>query len=134
MKKLSMIAIAVMLSAVAIFSSNTQAQTKPVNLENFDAITNVAKNPGSITETPIYNKKGKLLYSVKRYDETGLPKDIDRLVRNQYVDFDIIGVEEVVIPSGSNSIYFVHIANDKKLETVKVYNGESEIVNEYKKG
>jgi hypothetical protein len=134
MKKLSMIAIAVMLSAGAIFSSNIQAQTKSVNLENFDAITNVAKNPGSITETPIYNKKGKLLYSVRRYDETGLPKDIDRLVRNQYVDFDIIGVEEVVIPSGSNSIYFVHIANDKKLETVKVYNGESEIVNEYKKG
>ncbi len=134
MKKLSFIAIAAMFSAGVIFSSNTQAQTKPVNLENFDAITSVVKNPGTITETPIYDKKGRLLYSVKRYDESALPKDISRIVRNQYYDFDIIGVEEVVIPSSSNSIYFVHIANDKKLETVKVYNGESEVVNEYKKG
>jgi hypothetical protein len=133
MKKLSLIAIAVVLSAGIIFSSATQAQTKAVNIESFSA-TNVVTNPGSVTETPIYNKKGKLLYSVKRYDESALPKEISRMVRNQYYDFDIVGVEEVVIPSGSNSIYFVHIANDKKLETVKVYNGESEVVNEYKRG
>lgn len=112
---------------------NTQAQTKAVNIESFTT-KNVSNASAYLMETPIYSKAGKLLYTVKRYDESALPKDISRLVRNEYDDFDIVGVEEVVIPSNGNSIYFVHIANDKKLKTVKVYNGESEIVNEYKKG
>lgn len=133
MKKISLAAIlAVMLSAG--LTLQTKAQTKTVDIENFSKKTISEKAPAAITETPIYNKAGKLLYIVKRYDETALPKDISRMVRNEFYDFDIVGVEEVVIPSNSNSIYFVHIASDKKLKTIKVYNGESEVMNEYKKG
>jgi hypothetical protein len=38
------------------------------------------------------------------------------------------------LPSDNNSTYFVHIASDKKLKTVRVYNGESEVIKEFKKG
>ena len=132
MKKLSLAAIiAVMLSA---FTLQTQAQPKAINIENFSSFSANRKLPVKISEMPVYDKAGKLLYTVKRYNESALSKDISRMVRNQYYDFDIIGVEEVVFPSNSNSIYFVHIGNDKKLETVKVYEGESEVVHEYKKG
>lgn len=113
---------------------NTNAQTKAVNIENFNT-KNVNENaPVILSETPVYNKAGKLIYTVKRYDESDLPKDISGLVRNEYYDFDIVGVEEVVVPSNNSSIYLVHIANDKKLKTIRVYNGESEVIKEFKKG
>jgi len=133
MKKISLAAIiAVMLSAgLAI---QTQAQTKAVNIERLDEATVNLKNPVNITETPVYNKAGKLLYTVKRYDESALPKEISRMVRNQFYDFDITGVEEVILPSDTNSIYLVHIGNENKLKTVRVYNGGLEVINEYKKG
>ena len=129
MKKISLAAIfAVMLSAG--FTLQSKAQTRTVSIENYSTPTAKAV----ITETPIYNKAGKLIYTVKRYEATTLPKEISRLVRNEFVDYDIAGVEEVVLPSDDNSIYLVHIVNDKKIKTVRVYNGESEVINEYKKG
>ena len=132
MKKISLAAIILMLSAG--LTLNTQAQTKAVNIESFNAKTIGEKAHAISTETSIYNKAGKLLYTVKRYEESALPKNISRMVRNEFYDFDIMGVEEVVLPSNSNSIYFVHIANDKNLKTVRVYNGESEVIKEYIKG
>lgn len=129
MKKISLAAIlAVMLSAG--FSLQTKAQSKTVNIENLGAAT-VGVN---ISEMPVYSKAGKLLYTVKRYEAQELPKDVSRMVRNQYYDFDIIGVEEVVIPENTNSIYFIHIGNEAKLKTVRVFNGESEVIKEFKKG
>jgi len=133
MKRISLATIiAVMLSAgLAI---KTKAQTKAVNIERLDESTVNLKKPAYITETPVYNKAGKLLYTVKRYEESSLSKELSRMVRNQFYDFDIIGVEEVMLPSDSNSIYLVHIGNENKLKTVRVYNGELEVINDYKKG
>lgn len=133
MKKISLAAIfAVVLSAG--FTLQTQAQYKAINIEDLSAATLNVKAPVKLTEMPVYNKAGKLVYTVKRYEASALPIEINRMVRNQCYDFDIIGVEEVAFPSNNNSIYFVHIENDKKLKTVKVYNGESEVIKEYKRG
>ncbi len=133
MKKISLAAIfAVMLSAG--LTLNVQAQTKAVNIENFGEKIANEKTPAAITVTPIYDKAGKLLYTVKRYESAGLPKEVSRMITNGFSNFDISGVEEVVLPLNNNSIYFVHIANNKNLKTVKVYNGDSEVINEYRKG
>jgi len=129
MKKIFLAAtIAVALSAG--ITTQSKAQAKAVNIENFAAPISAKENT-PLTETMFYNKAGKLEYVVKRYQQNELPKNISRLVRNQFYDFDIIGVEEVIVASNNNSVYFVHIANNKKLATVKVTNGETEIVNEY---
>ena len=113
----------------------TSAQAKSVKPAYFNLpAKNVSSANDAVAAMPVYNKAGKLAYSVKRYEEKGLPKDISRLIRNQFYEFDIIGVEEVVPASNDNSIYFVHIANEKEIKTIKVYNGESEIIKEYKKG
>ena len=113
----------------------TSAQAKSVKPAYFNFPEN---NVSAVNETvavmPVYNKAGKLAYTVKRYDEKGLSKNISRLIRNQFYEFDIIGVEEVVPASNDNSIYFVHIGNEKELKTIKVFNGEPEVVKEYKKG
>ena len=132
MKKISLAAIILLLSAGLTLT--TQAQTKAVNIEYLTAANISEKAPVALTVTPVYSKSGKLLYTVKRYEAAGLPKAVRRLMINEYEDFDIVGVEEVVLPSDNNSAYFVHIANDKKLKTVRVYNGESEVIKEFKKG
>lgn len=115
-------------------TSTINAQTKVASIENFSTNNSASKTKTVLNETPYYNKSGKLIYTIKRYNESGLPTDISRMIRNQFYDFDIAGVEEVVVPSDNNSFYFVHITNDKNLETVRVYNGESEVINKYKKG
>lgn len=113
----------------------TNAQAKSVKPVYFNLTAN---NVSTVSETgtamPVYNKAGKLAYTVKRYGEAGLAKDISRLIRNQFYQFDIIGVEEVVPASNDNSVYFVHIGNEKELKTIKIYDGESEVIKEYKKG
>jgi len=123
---------------IAIFSTGfvmqTNAQAKSVKPDYFNLTATNVNAVNSTAVMPVYNKAGKLSYTVKRYDETGLPKDISRTVRNQFYEFDIIGVEEVVPASNSSSTYFVHIGNDKQLKTIKVYNGETEVIKEYKKG
>ena len=116
------------LSAVAfalIMTAGIHAQTRTVNLENI---------PADKTETRIYDKNGKLLYSVYRYDETELPKEVKSLVRREYSDYDIAGVEEVKTPGNLTSIYFVHVQNETTLKVVKIFNGETELVKEYKRG
>ncbi len=131
MKK-TFLAIIIAAALSAGLTSKTSAQTTAVGIENFN--TGNVKTSAVITETPVYNKAGELQYSVKRYEESALPAEISKMVRNQFTNFDIIGVEEVVIPSDNNSVYFVHIANNKKLETVKIYNDDFEVINEFKKG
>ena len=126
------ILLAVILStALATGFSTTQAQTKAVYIENFDVVNSNVKT-AVINETPFYNKAGKLLYTVKRYDASGLTKQVSRAILNQYNDFDIVGVEEITVPNQA-SVYFIHLANETKLKTIKVINGESTEVNNYKR-
>jgi hypothetical protein len=133
MKKNFLIAMSTVILAAGLVLS-AGAQTKIVSLENFSNKISAEKTTGTATETSVYDKKGRLLYSVKRYDETQLPKDVRSLVKSEYYDYSIVGVEEVIVPSNPNGIYFVHVQNENKLKTVKVYNGETELVNEFKKG
>ena len=125
MKKNFLTAMTTLILAAAL-SISVSAQTKTVNLENI-SISNK-------TEIQIHDKKGKLLYSVYRYDATGLPSEIKSLVKREYYDSNIAGVEEVQTPGDANSIYFVHVQNDSKLRLVRVYNGETELLKEYKRG
>ncbi len=131
MKKISLAAIlAVMLSAG--LSLQTKAQTKTVSIENFN-INTASTIPVNIAGTSHYDKDGQLLYVIRRYNATSLPENITSIIKNRYNNYTIAGVEEVAIPS-SSSVYFVHITNDKKLKTVKVYNGNTEVINNYIKG
>src|SRR5215471_11364253 len=113
--------IVVLIAAVSV-----NAQSKTVNLENISATDK--------SETQIYDKKGKLLYTVYRYEENELPKEIRSTVKREYYDYDIVGVEEVQTPGNASSVYFVHVQNDSKLKLIKVYDGTTELVKEYKRG
>ena len=92
------------------------------------------KNATSANVTQVHDKKGKLLYSVKRYNESQLPKDVRSLVRSQYYDYNITGVEEITVPGEEKSIYMVHLQDDTNIKIVKVYDGALEVTGEYIRG
>ena len=93
-----------------------------------------AASAKTITSTEVHDKKGKLLYSVKRYSESQLNRTIKSLVRSQYAEYDIVGVEEIIVPGTTESIYMVHLQDETHIKVVRVYNGETEVTGSYKRG
>jgi len=86
------------------------------------------------TCTDVRDKNGKLAYQVKRYTEDQLNRPVKSLVHSQYAAYDITGVEEIVIPSTKESIYLVHLQDDTQIKIVRVYNGETQETETYKRG
>jgi hypothetical protein len=101
-----------------------------------NAATNAkdVKDAKTVSSTEVHDKKGRLLYSVKRYSESQLPKEIRSLVRSQYYDYNIAGVEEITIPGVEKSIYIVHLEDETTLKIVKVTDGEMEVTASYVRG
>ena len=95
MKKITLAAIIVVTLSAGL-TLQSKAQTKTANIEAL-SITSV-KTIADIKSTSVYNKNGKLLYTVKRYEAAALPGNVRRMVSNQFYDFDIAGVEEVILP------------------------------------
>ena len=123
MKKIIAIAFSAILALVI---SNVHAAGTTASANNIKARIS--------TSTDVLDKKGKLLYSVKRYDESQLKREIKSLVHNQYAEFDIAGVEEIVMPGTTESIYIVHLQDDTHIKIVRIYNGETEVTGTYKRG
>jgi len=121
MKKIITIAVSALLAAV-VSTSTVNAAGKTT--------TSVKES----TSTDVRDKKGKLLYSVKRYDAAQLNKEVKSLVRSQYYDFDIVGVEEIIMPGMEKSIYVIHLQDDTHVKVVRIYNGELEVTGDYKRG
>ncbi|HWB28622.1 MAG TPA: hypothetical protein VG738_24280 [Chitinophagaceae bacterium] len=122
MKKIITIALSAVI-AVTMSATSVHANAATVNA-----------SVKSATSTEVHDKNGKLLYSVKRYDESQLSREVKSIIHSQYADFDIAGVEEIVVPGMEKSIYIIHLQNETSLKTVKVYDGEIEVTGNYKRG
>lgn len=71
-----------------------------------------------------YNKKGRWMYAIKRYDESQLAKQIKTDIRYAYPDYTILGAEEITVPQ--KLIYLVHIFKGTKLITLRICDNEME--------
>ena len=70
-----------------------------------------------------YDRKGNYVYNILSYGETLLPPDVKDIVkRTYYQDYKINWVEEV--EADYKTFFIVHIANDKMIKNVSVYDGE----------
>jgi len=76
MKKITLAAIIVVTLSAGL-TLQSKAQTKTANIEAL-SITSV-KTIADIKSTPVYNKNGKLLYAVKRYEAAALPGNVRRI-------------------------------------------------------
>jgi len=70
----------------------------------------------------VYDKKGNWVYALLTYPEKSLPADIRGLVKSTYYDYSIGWVKEV--RQGMETVYVVHVENDKEWKDLAVQDGE----------
>jgi hypothetical protein len=85
-------------------------------------------NENEVKNSAYYNPKGQFLYSIKRYAEKDLPKSIRHLVKSSYYDYNIISVEEVEVDN--KTIYLVHVQDEHNSKTLRITDGEMEVIEE----
>lgn len=79
-----------------------------------------------------YNKKGNWNSTIRIYNQAQLPKDIRRIVRSSYYDYNIVSVSELTI--GKTVAYFVKIQDEVSLKTVRVMDNDMAVIEDYRRG
>ena len=79
----------------------------------------------------VYDKKGSWKYTVSYYAEKNLPADIRAIVKPAYYDYTISRVEEV--HANDKIVYFIHVQNESRLKTVKICEGEMDLIEDLPK-
>ena len=79
----------------------------------------------------VYDKKGNWKFTVSYYDEKGLPPEIRAIVKPVYYDYAISRVEE--IHANDQIIYIVHIQNNSSLKTLRISEGEMDLIEDFPK-
>ena len=74
-----------------------------------------------------YNKRGKWLHTICKYDESKLNRDVKELVKTVYKDYKIILVEEIEQPN-KPVIWLVHIEDNVSLKNIAVCDSEMQMV------
>jgi hypothetical protein len=80
--------------------------------------------------TSAYDKNGKWVYTIERHTATSLLKDVMDIVRESYYNYYISGMEKIEIP-GFDAVYIVHIGDENSIKTLRVSNGEVELIQDF---
>ena len=84
-----------------------------------------------IKSSVLYNKAGRWQYTIRRYGERDLPVDVRSLVKSQYYDCSITGIDEVRVDQ--KIIYLVHMEDENTWKNVRVCDGEISLIENYDK-
>jgi hypothetical protein len=76
-----------------------------------------------------YDIKGNWLLTIACYGESKLPPDTRAALKSVYPDYTILTVEEIQMPE--RTIYQADIVCNKNWKTVRIYDGEMEVVNDF---
>jgi hypothetical protein len=76
-----------------------------------------------------YNRKGNQDAMVRYYTEDKLPNEVRHSVRSTYYDFNIFLVIEVTV--GNQTAYLVKIEDKTCTKTIRVMNGDMEVIEEF---
>src|SRR5258708_1141007 len=79
----------------------------------------------------VYSKKGNWVYTLRQYSESELPAEVREQVKSRYYDDTITWVKEVIQPQ--NTVYLIHIENGARWKTVRVCDGEMDVMQDFKK-
>lgn len=79
----------------------------------------------------VYDSKGNWRFTVSYYDEKSLPADIRAIVKPVYYDYTIARVEEV--HADDKTIYIVHVQNESSLKTLRICEGEMDLIADFPK-
>src|SRR5882757_8626655 len=78
------------------------------------------------TTRVFYDNKGRVRFTIDYYGEKELPREIRAIVKPVYYDYVITAVQEV--KADSKSVYYVSLQDSSKLITIRVVDGEMELV------
>ena len=93
----------------------------------------VAQFNSNGTETKvIYDLKGNWHSMLRTYSEDKMPFDVRDLVKSTYYDFSIVVVYEIT--HADNITYILKIQDSKAIKTLRVKDGNMEVIGEYKRG
>jgi hypothetical protein len=107
---------------------------KDVNNEKWYSIKNGFLAEFSLNTSKnrvVYDKKGNWRFTVSYYEEKNLPAEIRAIVKPVYYDYSISRVEEV--HAEDKIIYIVHVQNDSSLKTLRVCEGEMDLIEDFPK-
>lgn len=78
-----------------------------------------------------YKKNGKWAYTISRYnDEKMLPAEVRALVKRTYYDYAISHIDAIEACQHESIIYLVQVQDDKNFKTIRVCDGEFEVIHE----
>ncbi len=84
------------------------------------------------TETKVaYDQKGRWHCTVRTFGENQLPSDVRDLVKSRYYDFKILVVYEI---KHDNTVYILKMEDASTLKTLRVADGEIEIIADNTRG
>jgi hypothetical protein len=87
---------------------------------------------GDMNNRALFKKNGVLIYQISYGHETNLPKEVRRLVKSNYIDFNI--VQAINVKEDNRDIWVVNLEDDKKLIIARVEDGSLEEVSNLNKG
>jgi hypothetical protein len=79
-----------------------------------------------------YDKKGTWHCTVRTLEDAQLPSEIRDIVKSKYYDSKILVGYEIKHSEGI--VYIIKTQDEKSLKTLRVVNGEMEIVSDYTRG
>lgn len=85
-------------------------------------------NTSGIAYRVAYTSKGSWLYTIQTYDEKRMPRDIRGIVKSTYYDYSITQVEAIDHIDAIDTVYIVHLKDDNSWKTVRVCNGEMDVM------
>ena len=81
---------------------------------------------GDMNHRALYQRNGAIIYHISYGHENDLPKEVRRLVKSNYVDFNI--VQAINVQEDNRDIWVVSLEDDKKLIMARVEDGALEEV------
>lgn len=81
---------------------------------------------GDMKNKALYKRNGTIIYQISYGHENNLPKEVRRLVKSNYIDFNI--VQAINVQEDNRNIWVVNLEDDKKLIIARVEDGGLEEV------
>lgn len=84
------------------------------------------------TTRAFYDNKGRIRFTVDYYTEKELPREVKAIVKPVYYDYAILSVQEVKLQG--KSIYLIDMQDTDRLKTIRVADGEMEVLSDLRRG
>lgn len=117
----------VSIHAVRDFMKRFKTTASPRWLRMQDGSCLVKFSEPGINYRVAYNRHGSWVYTVRTYQEKQMPRTVRHLVKSNYYDFSIRGIDEIEQYNIDGPVYIIYQEDDTCYMTLRVCDGEMDI-------